>query len=138
MMMLRTILLGLLVTAACSDGGSSTPDASAVDALPKQTVTEDKALLVGEIGEAILTGGPGDRAVITLTAPVAKLDWNIHGHANGQTQTVKEELGIMSSTYVFEPTAQAEWYLLIRNQHTMPMTVNVTIDLYGDFEWSGW
>ena len=115
-----------------------TADAAVVDAMPRQTVNESKELLVGEIAEAIFTGGAGDRAVLTLMAPEAKLDWNIHGHANGSTQTVKEELGIMSTSYTFEPTAQAEWFLLLRNKATAPMTVTVTIDLYGDMAWSGW
>lgn len=117
-----------------------TPDAPVtLDAeAPRETVTEDKPLLVGEIVEATLTGGPGDRAVIQLTAPKPALDWNIHGHAGSGSQTVKEELGIMSATYTFSPTAQAPWSLLLRNKDTAPMMVNVKIELYGDMEWSGW
>lgn len=129
----------LAVLAACGDGGSSSPpDAPPDGQVPRETVTDQKSMLVGEILEATLTGGPGDRAVITLTAPVPKLDWNIHGHANGGTQTVKEELGIMTSTYEFSPAAEAEWFLLVRNKDTAPMTIDVKIDLYGDIVWSGW
>ena len=97
-----------------------------------------KSLLVGEIAESIFTGGPQDLARITLTAPVAKLDWNIHGHAGGATQTVKEELGVMSASYSFVPSAQGDWFLLLRNTDTTPLTVDVKIELYGTIVWSGW
>lgn len=128
----------ILAVAACGGGGSSTPDAAAVDATPRQVVMDSRQLLVGEIAEATLAGGAGDTAVITLTAPNATLDWNIHGHANGGTQTVMEELGVMNVSYTFRPTAQADWYLLLRNKDPMPMTVEVKIELYGDIQWSGW
>ena len=131
--------LALLVTGCGGDDAATSIDAgTGVDAGPRQVVSDTRTLGVGEIAEAVLVGGPPDRARIRLTAPVAELDWNIHGHANGSTQTVKEELGIMSTSYTFEPTAQAEWFLLLRNKATAPMTVTVTIDLYGDMAWSGW
>jgi hypothetical protein len=137
-------VLAIAPLAACGDDGhthldpdapSGTPDAPA---LPRQTVMESKALLVGELAEATLTGGPSDSAKITLTAPVAKLDWNLHGHAGGGTQLVKEEFDVMGATYTFVPSAQAEWSLLIRNRHTAPMTIEATIELYGNMQWSGW
>ncbi|MBL0213855.1 MAG: hypothetical protein IPQ07_08230 [Myxococcales bacterium] len=130
----------VLAVSACSDGGTSPPDApeGTPDAAPRQVVMGPKTLLVGELAESIFTGGAQDMAMITLTAPVAKLDWNIHGHAGGSTQTVKEELGVMSATYAFTPTAQAEWFLLLRNKDTAPMTVEVKIELYGAITWSGW
>lgn len=130
----------LLALAACGDdGGQATPDApqAPVDAAPRQVVSETKQLLVGEIAEAILAGGPGDTAVLTLTAP-GVFDWNIHGHANGSTQTVAEELGVMTVSYTFAPTAQADWYLLIRNRNTSPMSVDVRVELFGAVQWSGW
>jgi hypothetical protein len=134
---MRTTLALLVLLGACSDEGGDpvTPDA---DVAPRESVTEDKLLLVGEIAEATLTGGPGDRAVITLAAPNPALDWNIHGHANGSSQTVKEELRVMTATYSFSPTAQADWSLLLRNQDTAPMMIGVKIDLYGEMAWSGW
>ncbi|MDX2091206.1 MAG: hypothetical protein SFX73_25330 [Kofleriaceae bacterium] len=137
--MRRTLALFVLL-GACGDDGSAAPDADlTADAeAPRQSVAEDKLLLVGEIAEATLTGGPGDRAIITLTAPEAALDWNIHGHANGGSQTVKEELRVMSATYTFSPTAQADWSLLVRNQSTQPMTINIKVDLFHDMSWSGW
>jgi len=133
-----TLLFGLV---ACSDeGGTAQLDAptGTPDAAPRQVVMAQKMLLVGELAEGELTGGPQDVAVITLTAPVAKLDWNIHGHAGGGTQTVKEELGVMSASYTFTPSAQGDWLLLLRNRDTAPMAVDVKIELYGTIAWSGW
>lgn len=95
-------------------------------------------LLVGEIAESIFTGGVQDMATITLTAPVEKLDWNLHGHAGGTTVTVKEELGVLTASYGFTPSAQGDWFLLIRNRDALPMTVDVKIELFGAMTWSGW
>lgn len=131
----------LVALAACGEnGGPLTHDApqAATDAVPRQVVSETKQLLVGEIAEAVLAGGPGDAAVLSLAAPVAKLDWNIHGHAGGGTQTVKEEFGVMTASYAFAPTAHADWYLLLRNKDTAPMAVEVRIELFGTMQWSGW
>lgn len=130
-----------LVATGCSDGGGQTqPDAPTgqADAAPRQVVMGPKALLVGEIAEGIFTGGPQDLVVMTFTAPEAKLDWNIHGHASGSTQTVKEELGVMTARYAFTPSVQGEWFLLLRNRATAPMTVDVKLELYGAVTWTGW
>lgn len=127
-----------ILLAACGSGGSAPPDSSTIDATPRQVVTGDKQLLVGELAEGILTGGPGDVAVIHLAAPTMHLDWNLHGHAGGDTQTITEELGVMTATYSFSPTSQADWYLLLRNKDTTPMTVQVELDLYGGMQWSDW
>ena len=82
-----------------------------------------------------MTGGSGDVAVIHLTAPTATMDWNIHGHANGGTQVIYEELKKMSMDYVFSPTMHADWYLLIRNSGPTDMTVQVKVELFGGMQW---
>ena len=99
---------------------------------------ESKSLVASEIVEATLTGGPGDRAVLTMSAQQPQLDWNLHGHANGSTQVVKEELGVMTTVFVFTPIAQADWFLLLRNASTNPLVIDVKIELYGDITWNGW
>lgn len=110
-------------------------DAQSPDAVPRETVMEGLLLEPGELTEGIMTGGAGDVASIRLTAPVAELDWNIHGHANGSTQVIAEEYNVMSLDYVFSPTAQADWYLLIRNSGPTDMTVQVKVELYGGMQW---
>lgn len=140
-MKLPLAVILVLAVSACGDGNPSTPPDAPMgtpDAAPRQVVMGPKMLLVGEIAESIFTGGAQDVAAITLTAPLAKLDWNIHGHAGGSTQTVKEELGVMSASYRFVPSAQGDWFLLIRNKDTAPMAVEVKIELYGAITWSGW
>lgn len=125
----------LFMSAAC--GGSGDGGEPAPDAAPRQVVTETRQLLVGELAEATLTGGPTDVAELSFTAPAARLDWNIHGHAGGSTQTVKEALGVMAASYTFVPSAQADWFLLLRNQGTAPLAVELRLALYGNMQWSG-
>jgi hypothetical protein len=140
--------LSLIAVGACDDGdggggGGGQVDApvpvdAAPDAAPRQVVMETKSILSTQILEAKFTGGKQDRATITLTAPRPKLDWNIHGHAGGSTQTIKEELGIMTATYEFVPPSQASWWLLLRNKDPSTMDVEVKIELYGNMQWGGW
>ena len=137
-----------LLACACGDNGKpQTPGDAGVDAppldvpadaVPRQVVMENVPLVVNEIAEAILNGGRGDYARIRLTAPGPSLDWNLHGHANGGTQVVHEELKVMSVDYLFIPSATADWYLLLRNKGQTDMTVQLAIELYGAMTWSGW
>lgn len=134
-----TTRLLILSLAACSGGsGALAVDAAAVDATPRETVVDVKLLQAGELGEATLTGGASDRAVVHLTAPNMLLDWDIHGHSGGGTQTLHEEFGIMSADYSFIPPSSADWFLLIRNDDAVKMSVDVKIELYGAMTWSGW
>jgi len=138
--LVATLLLGLIACSGDDGGGQAQPDApmGTPDAAPRQVVMAPKTLLVGEIAEGVFTGGAQDVVMVTVTAPLAKLDWNIHGHAGGATQTVKEELNVMSVSYSFTPSAQGDWYLLLRNRDTAPMAVEVKLELYGAMAWSGW
>lgn len=137
MIRIATLVTSVLLLTACGDdGGTATPDAApGPDAAPRQIVMETQALVPGELAEGIMTGGPGDRAVIHLEAPAAELDWNIHGHANGETQIIDEALNQRVVDYVFEPTADADWYLLLRNSGPTAMDVTVRVELYGDLQW---
>ena len=117
------------------DAAAGTDGAPAIDAAPRQVIMENQALVPGELVEGIMTGGPSDVAVIHLEAPISELDWNIHGHAGGGTQTVYEEYNRMVVDYVFMPSAQADWWLLLRNSGQTDMTVSVRIELYGDMQW---
>lgn len=130
--------LAAVVLAGCGDDGTALPtDAAAPDSAPapREVVMETQSLAPGELAEGIMTGGVGGRAVIHLEAPVAELDWNIHGHAGGGTQTVFEQLNQRIVDYVFEPTATADWYLLLRNSGPAAMDVTVRVELYGDLQW---
>ena len=137
-------IIALLTTAlagACGDGHDhqhGVDAAPGADAAPRQVVTDTRTLGAGEIIEATLTGGPADRADLHLTATVAELDWNIHGHVGGGTQTVAEGLSVLTADYAFTPSAQGEWFVLLRNSSAAPIDVTVRLELYGAIAWSGW
>ncbi|MEZ4403062.1 MAG: hypothetical protein R3B06_23770 [Kofleriaceae bacterium] len=141
--MLSTCLALALATTACGDGGTTPAlDAGAdagdpLDAAPRQVVDDTRTLGAGEIIEATMTGGPGDRVVMHLTASAPDLDWNIHGHAGSGTQTVAEAFKQSVVDYAFLPSAQADWFLLLRNSGTAPIDVTIHVELYGAITWSG-
>ena len=127
----------LIALAACGDDTTDpiAPDAAA----PRERIVETKMLIGSEIAEATLEGGPGDRAQIQLASTTANLDWNIHGHAGGSSQTIVEEIQVMSAAHDFQPPADAAWSLLLRNHSAIEsLELTVTIDLYGDMQWRGW
>lgn len=132
----RVLIIPLLT--AC--GGGSTPaipDAPNPDAPttpPREVHMSTQSLAAGgEIVEAEMVGGTpgnGDRAIIQLTAPSATLDWNIHAHPAGGVVTIHEELDIMTTTFDFIPSEQADWFLLLRSG-TQAIDVQVRVELYG-------
>ncbi|MDB4962685.1 MAG: hypothetical protein JWP01_2684 [Myxococcales bacterium] len=134
------VALALLGTAACSDDSMTTPDATVSDAAipdapPREVITSMPGLVPTELVEGIMTGGPGDLAVIKLTAMLPDLGWNIHGHANGGTQIAYEEHGKAMVEYVFSPTSESDWYLLVRNEGTANLEVQIRVEIYGDMTW---
>lgn len=143
---MRAALALVLLVAACGgddDGGNTGPaDANTIDvpgdAMPREVVTENVPLVVNEIVEAIMVGGPGDYARITASADGAPIDWNIHGHANGETQVVSEGFKVPNVDYLFIPSAQADWYLLLRNKGQTDITIKLKVELYNSITWSGW
>ena len=124
-----------LLAIGCGGDLPASIDALPPDAPARETIMEGLLLEPGETTEGIMTGGAGDLASIHLTAPVAELDWNIHGHAGGGTQIISEALNQLSMDYVFSPTKQADWYLLIRNSGPTDMTVQLKVELYGGMQW---
>jgi hypothetical protein len=132
--------LTVTLSAACGgehDHTHATPDADTAlpDAAPmveEFTVT----LEPGQLIEGILAGGPEDRAVIEATASSPTLDWNIHGHADGSTQTVVEELDVQQVSFEFVPSAQADWYLLLRAGGAEALDVTVRLELHGGMTWT--
>ncbi|CAN5822489.1 hypothetical protein BH11MYX3_BH11MYX3_45690 [soil metagenome] len=143
---MKLILLAGLVglVGACGDDGAKLPDAAvaadanlAIDAAPaRETIIATQPLQPGELVEAIMHGGPGDTALLHLSAPTATMDWNIHSHASGHAVTVYEELGKLTVDYPFTPGANGDWFLLIRNSGTVDMSVQVDAKLYGAMTWA--
>lgn len=132
-----------IALAGCGDDGGGSPAIDAapidqgtgIDAAPRQLIMETISLVPGELAEGIMTGGPSDYAVIHLEAPVAEMDWNIHGHEGGGTQTVYEELNKLGADYVFRPTSETDWWLLIRNSGPTTMNVVVQVGLHENMQW---
>jgi hypothetical protein len=141
--MIRASLVVILVAAssACGDDrGTGIVDADptidvAPDAPPRDVVMQTRGLQPGELIEGIMTSGPGDAAHIVLHGQVPEVSFNIHGHANGGTQVVYEEFEKMDVDYTFKPTSQAKWYLLIRNDASVAMDVDVKVEIYGEMTW---
>lgn len=150
---MRSAALLFLVLAACGDDGSGPPDApvciptpsqpctspdgAVIDAAaPRETIMVAQPLVVGELVEGIMTTGPGDYAIINLRSATPDMDWNIHGHANGNTQIVDQAFKVTELVdYVFLPPADAKWYLLVRNSGSTDITVDLKVDLYGATTW---
>lgn len=131
--------------AACGgdDADPLNPDAAAVvdsDGIdappPRETVHFLQPLQVGELIEGIMHGGATDGAQIRLEAPPSSLSWNLHSHQNGGTQVVTEALNQTVVDFAFHPTADADWYLLMRNDGTTDIIVDVTVGLYGAMTWT--
>ena len=134
--------LVILVSSACGgdDGDPITPDADLTgppDAgTPREVITETIALVPGELAEGIMHGSPDDFAIIHLEAPSSELDWNIHGRAGGETQTVYEELNVMTVDYRFTPSEETDWWLLLRNSGPVQFEVQVRVELHGEMTWA--
>jgi len=111
---------------------------AAIDAMPRQVVTEAKLIFTHEAVEAVLSGGPDDRAIIRLTAPTATLDWGIHAHADGHTQNVVNETARSAVDYEFAPPLSARWFLRLQNQGDAALSVDVQIELFGAITWDDW
>lgn len=135
-------MFAIALLAACGgDDDPLIPDADLTipppDAgIPREVITDSVVLVPGELAEAIMHGTPDDFAVIHLEAPSADLDWNIHGHANGQTQTVYEELDVMTVDYRFTPSAEEDWWLLLRNSGSVQLEVQLRVELHGAMTWA--
>lgn len=108
-------------------GGGGEPPAE-----PREVITETVTLQPGELIEGLFNGTPEDSAVIQLSAAVAEIDWNIHGHDGDETQTVYEELNRSEVEYHFVPPAATEWWLLLRNSGAADLEIAVEIELYGE------
>jgi hypothetical protein len=127
---------------ACGDDAGSlidaaiAADANGIDAAPpREQIMETQTLQPGQLVEGVMTGGPTDLALLHLEAPAEELDWNIHGHPDNMTIVVYEELNRMTVDYSYTPSAQGEWYLLVRNSGPTSMDVLVRVGLYANMQW---
>ena len=147
MLSIRMALALAVLASACGgdddpvaiDADVNAPDAGP-DALPEPAHVEEMTfnLLGGRFVEAELNAGPGDAVHVILSAPRAEMAWNIHGHANGETQIIIEEDDVMMVDYWFWPDSQALWYVMPGHSGSGTLDIEVRLELYGDAEWVGW
>lgn len=133
----RSSLVVLVSSVAACFGQPEAPLAADAAGPPREVVRETRSLAAGQLVEGILTGGTADLAILRFEAPAMELDWNIHGHPTGMsTVTVHEQLNQALVDFAFTPSAQGDWYLLLRNSGPASMDVVVEIGLYGDMTWA--
>ncbi len=125
----------VLALAACGDNLAPT---NTVDATVRQTVTDSVTLQPGMLIEGSWTAGSSDLIGLDGNTTVAGMDWDIHGHADGGTQEIIAAFAQKTITYEFQPTQQAQWFLLLRNSSPAPLTITIHMDLFGAAEWNGW
>jgi hypothetical protein len=118
--------LALALLAACGSDDDTAP----VDAGPT-IVEEARVLLLGERIEAIMTGGPGDGAVIAVDAPSPALTWDLHRHAGGDTEIIASGVSTAAIRYQLVPTARDDYFLLLHNTGDAPIDISIDIDLHG-------
>jgi hypothetical protein len=116
----------LVLLAGCGSGDVAPPDGRDVT-----LVEEARTLLLGERIEAIMTGGPGDRAVITVDAPSPALTWDLHRHAGGDTEIVASGVSTAAVRYELVPTTEDDYFLLLHNTGDAPIDISIDIDLQG-------
>jgi len=117
---------------ACSDTPART------DAGPPQIVDTTTSVPPGAVLEGTWDGGPDDSLTISLVMPDPVLDWDIHTHDDGGTQTYIVELGIGSTSYTLRPSHSTTWYVLVKNAGTAVEPLTAHLELTAGTHWSGW
>jgi hypothetical protein len=137
---MRTVfpILALGIALGACGSGAATPDASTVDAVPRQVLAVAQPLPQGNEIEGSWTAGPHDSIGLSIMTSEGTIDFDIHGHANGGTQEITSAFGQALITYDFVPTQQAQWYLLLRNDTSDTITLNIDMNLFGAATWNGW
>jgi hypothetical protein len=134
---MRALVLLTICATACARHHAA-PDASTVDAVPRLVTTDQQTLLGGMLIEGSWLAGPSDAVGLELVTPTGTFDWDIHAHTGTGTQDVVSGFALTTVTYAFDPTQHAQWYLLLRNSSTDPITIEIRMELYGDAQWIGW
>ena len=124
-----------LAIAASACGSPAT--APAVDAPPPVVFTDGMAMPPGFEIEGMWTGGPGDSFDVALQLDGSALDWDIHTHDSGGTQTLVYQLGVSAGAYILVPDHQTTWYLLLRNHDAVTRTLQLRVETTGgtEFAW---
>jgi len=129
--------LASTIGAACGHAPTA-PDAWTIDAVPRQSLTVQQTLPPGMLVEGSWLAGSSDPIGLALRTSGMGFDWDIHAHIGGGTQDVASGFAQITVDYAFFPSAQGQWYLLLRNSSGATLTIDVAMDLYGQAQWAGW
>jgi hypothetical protein len=109
-----------------------------VDSGPPQMVDASIALQPGAVLEGAWDGGPGDVLSIMLAVDNPVLDWDVHTHDNGGTQTYIVEFAVTDASYTLDPSHDSTWYLLVKNTGSATENLTAKLALTPGTTWSGW
>lgn len=134
--MRRATRLAGLAAVAC--GACATQPAHHTDTGPPQIIDAPLTLQPGAVYEGSWDGGPGDMLsfVIAMDDPV--LDWDIHTHDDGGTQTYIVEFEVTNASYTLDPSHDTTWYLLVKNSGSATESLQAELAISPDTTWSGW
>jgi hypothetical protein len=142
---MRNVLIALAVgvlTSACGgdDGhddhvdataGGNTADAAPADALRGNIETRSLEFRAGKFIEVQFATGEGDMSIIRLDGQGADVTWNVHGHADGETQTFDEGVAPTVDATFVAPSTDSFWFL-IGNSSAETINIDIEIELFGD------
>jgi len=128
-----TIALGVvsIVSAGCGSSGAL-PDAG-----PPQYVDASVQMPPGVVLEGTWTGRPGESLTLSLSMTDPVLDWDIHTHDGGGTQTYVVQLDVTAASYTLVPSHATSWYLLVKNDGGLVEQLDAQLELVGG-SWTGW
>ena len=125
----------VMLLASC---GSHEPAMPTVDARETSTFDTTLPLQPGQVAEGLWAAKPEQIISIQLSAETADLDWDIHAHPDGGTDTVIAEFARDAVDYTFTPPSDEQWFLLVRNHGAVEMDLQVHLAMYGGATWAGW
>ena len=109
-----------------------------VDTGPPEMVDASTMLPPGAVLEGSWNGGPDDSMSITLALDNPVLDWDIHTHDDGGTQTYVVEFFVGSASYTLDANHQTSWYLLVKNAGSGSESLTAELAITPGTTWSGW
>jgi hypothetical protein len=130
---LRIAMLAALALSACATKATKPPP----DEQP-QIIDASVTLPPGAVLEGSWDGGPEDELSFVLAMDNPVLDWDIHTHDDGGTQTYIVEEAVANASYTLDPTHDTTWYVLVKNSGATTESLDAELALTPGTTWSGW
>jgi hypothetical protein len=130
---LRTAALAVVfAVGACATKPHSPPDEQ------PQIISAPVSLAPGAVLEGSWDGGPEDELSFVLAMNDPVLDWDVHTHDDGGTQTYIVEFAVANASYTLDPTHDTTWYVLVKNSGSATEQLDAELALTPGTTWSGW